>query len=69
MTSIFLESIGLIKNDQGFKETIWRITLKNDKIKLQILNYGATISSLEVFGSHKFDDIVLGYDNSSCKII
>lgn len=58
----------IINNGQG-KSPIRRFTLRNDDIKLQVINYGATITSLKVNAESKFDDIVLGYDTISCKLL
>lgn len=58
----------VINNDKG-KVVVKRFTLQNDTVKLQVINYGATISSLKVNARSKFDDIVLGYDTISCKLL
>lgn len=58
----------VINNDKG-KVAVKRFTLQNDTVKLQVINYGATITSLKVNARSKFDDIVLGYDTISCKLL
>lgn len=59
------DNVGYVINSNGSKNAVWRITLNNDKIKMQVINYGATLSSLQIISGNKTDDIVLGYDDIS----
>lgn len=63
------DNFGHIINNNGRESAVRRFTLRNDNIKLQVINYGATITSLKVNAESKFDDIVLGYDTISCKLL
>lgn len=63
------DNFGYVTNKDGGKVAVQRFTLRNDNIKLQVINYGATITSLKVNAGSKFDDIVLGYDTISCKLL
>lgn len=63
------DNFGYVTNKDGGKVAVQRFTLRNDNIKLQVINYGATITSLKVNAGSKFDDIVLGYDSISCKLL
>lgn len=70
MTVVITEdSFGYIINNDGGNAAVRRFTLRNDNIKLQVINYGATITSLKVIAGSKFDDIVLGYDTINCKLL
>jgi aldose 1-epimerase len=63
------DTFGTIKNEAGETETVRRFTLSNSKgLSVEIINYGATITSLKVpdrTGNVK--DVVLGFDNMEGK--
>ena len=63
------DNFGHVMKSDGNKSIVRRFTLHNNNVKLQVINYGATISSLSIISNSKFDDIVLGYDNISCKLV
>jgi hypothetical protein len=59
------DTFGTLKNESGKTETVRRFTLSNKNgMRVEIINYGATITSLNVpKRTGSLDDIVLGFDN------
>jgi aldose 1-epimerase len=56
---------GTLKNEAGKTETVRRFTLSNKNgMSVEIINYGATITSLNVPDKTGYvEDVVLGFDN------
>lgn len=66
--TITVDNFGYV-NNVNITNSIHRFTISNGKILMQLINYGATITSLQVPSiSKKIDDIVLGYDDILCKL-
>jgi len=59
------DTFGTIKNEAGETETVRRFTLSNSKgLSVEIINYGATITSLKVPDrTGNVEDVVLGFDS------
>jgi hypothetical protein len=59
------DTFGTIKNEAGKTETVRRFTLSNKNgMSVEIINYGATIVSLNVPDkTGNTEDVVLGFDN------
>jgi hypothetical protein len=59
------DTFGTFKNEAGNAETVRRFTLSNKNgMRVEIINYGATITSLNVPDkTGSLDDVVLGFDN------
>jgi aldose 1-epimerase len=59
------DTFGTIKNEAGKTVTVRRFTLSNKNgVSVEIINYGATITSLKVPDrTGNVEDIVLGFDS------
>ncbi|GIY86656.1 galactose mutarotase [Caerostris darwini] len=61
--SIRTDCFGEIQEDGGTSKKVTRFTMSNESIEVQIIDYGACITSLKVPDkSGKMDDIVMGFD-------